>query len=127
MAGCGMKGLVCFPRAGITCADMRKALGITQAAASVRLGLHRSTILDAAKRYGFADQFKDGRMNKPPSGLCVSRQDIIECRGMLKTDAAAVLGVSVSVVRKAAKRYGCNHLFPARGGEAWWVAKRGYA
>jgi hypothetical protein len=118
-----MKGLIVFPRAGLTCADIANYLGATLPGAARRLGLHRDTLLQAAKRYGFADCFTDAR------GLArnfVSAGDLCYCRGLLRVDAAAVLGVSVSAVRRAIGRHDLGFLFPRHGGEASHVAKTGY-
>jgi hypothetical protein len=57
----------------------------------------------------------------------LSREDLEPYAGMLMVDIAAELKCSRDSVYSAAHRHGIRHLFPRKGGEASWVARRGYA
>lgn len=61
------------------------------------------------------------------AGRClITKEQLMELQGMLLVDIAAELRCHRSAVERAVKRHGIRHLFPAHGGDAGWIAKRGY-
>lgn len=57
----------------------------------------------------------------------LSREELEPFAGMLMTDIAAELKCSIDSISSAIRRHGIRHKFPSKGGEASWVARRGYA
>lgn len=56
----------------------------------------------------------------------LTREQLEVFAGMLAVDIAAELKCSRHVVQNAIKRHRIRHLFPARGGAATQIARKGY-
>lgn len=126
--------MILFPRAGLSYGDVVQFAGLRMADAATKLGVSYAHLAEVAKTHGFTSIFAGRNRYRFAAadvifpGLGITRDDIESCHGMLKKDAAAILGVSECAFVTTIKKHPDLHaMFPARGGEAWWLARRGYA
>jgi hypothetical protein len=56
----------------------------------------------------------------------IMKDDLVSCKGMIIKDVAHILRRDYDEVKRAIRKCGVRSLFPSHGGEATWIARRGY-
>jgi hypothetical protein len=109
---------------GLTYLDIVSCAGMNQRQAAKRLGVGYAYFNQVVKRQGMSHWFAHTR----PRARCVCPEDIVKVasEGYTQTDAAFLLGINFGYLRRLVKLWGLRDHFPANGGEASLIGKRGY-
>lgn len=120
-----------FPYCGITLGDVLSCQGMSKKDAARRLGVNLKHFYEVIAEHGLGHLFPRRHRYSDKKGLFkglgITAEDVASCHGLLQKDAADVLGVGYgrfnAVIRKDPD---LRRLFPAKGGEARYIAEHGY-